>query len=80
MFLFVTHHQTSMQQLTLEVHGMSCGHCVNAVKQALAEVPGVTIQNVSIGQAVVTYEPDKTKTTDITDALADIGYEAHATP
>ncbi|MBC8086669.1 MAG: heavy-metal-associated domain-containing protein [Phycisphaerae bacterium] len=69
-----------MQQLTLQINGMSCGHCVSAVKQALAEVPGVTIENVTIGQAVVSYEPEKTNTTSITDALADVGYEAYATP
>lgn len=69
-----------MQQLTLQINGMSCDHCVSAVKQALAEVPGVTVENVAIGQAVVSYEPEKTKTTDITDALADVGYEAYATP
>jgi copper ion binding protein len=69
-----------MQKVTFQINGMSCAHCVSAVKQALAEVPGVKIENVAIGQAVVSYEPDKTKTTDITEALADAGYEAHATP
>jgi copper chaperone len=69
-----------MQQLTLEINGMSCGHCVAAVKQALAEVPGVEVNNVSIGQAVVSYDPATTKLTTITDALGDIGYEAHETP
>ena len=59
---------------------MSCNHCVTAVKQALGEVPGVTIENVAIGKAVVSYEPAVTKTTDITEALAEAGYEAHATP
>lgn len=69
-----------MQKVTFQVSGMSCGHCVTAVKQALSEVPGVKIENVVIGQAVVSYEPDKTNTADITAAIADAGYEAHATP
>lgn len=69
-----------MQTVTFQVSGMSCGHCVSAVKQALTEVPGVKIENVVIGQAVVSYEPATTKTTDITDALKDAGYGAHATP
>ena len=50
------------------------------VKQALSAVPGVAIEHVEIGKATVAYEPDKTKTTDITDALQDAGYEAYATP
>ena len=69
-----------MQRVTLQINGMSCGHCVAAVKQALNEVPGVEVENVAIGQAVISYSPDKTKSTDITDALADAGYEAYATP
>ena len=69
-----------MQRVTLQINGMSCGHCVAAVKQALNEVPGVEVENVAIGQAVISYSPDKTKSTDITDALADAGYEVYATP
>lgn len=69
-----------MEKLTIQIDGMSCGHCVSAVKQALAEVPGVTVEDVSIGHAVVSYEPAQTSTADITDALADVGYEASATP
>ena len=69
-----------MQQATFNINGMSCNHCVSAVKQALSEVPGVTIENVAIGKAVISYEPALTKTTDITEALAEAGYEAYATP
>jgi copper ion binding protein len=69
-----------MQQLTLQIDGMSCNHCVAAVKQALGELPGVTVENVVVGQAVISFEPDKSTTADITDALADAGYEAHTTP
>ena len=69
-----------MQTVTLQIKGMSCGHCVSAVKQALGEVPGVKIENVAIGNAVISYEPDKTRTADITAALADAGYESYATP
>lgn len=69
-----------MQTVTLQINGMSCDHCVNAVRQALEAVSGVKVENVAIGSARVSYEPDKTKTTDITEAVADAGYEAHATP
>ena len=69
-----------MQTVTLQIKGMSCNHCVSAVKQALGEVPGVKIENVAIGNAVISYDPDKTKTTEITAALADAGYESYATP
>ena len=69
-----------MQTVTLQIKGMSCGHCVSAVKQALGDVPGVKIEDVTIGTAVISYEPDKTNTADIKSALADAGYESNATP
>ena len=31
-----------MSDITLNVTGMTCGHCVQAVQRALAAVPGVT--------------------------------------
>jgi copper chaperone len=39
---------------TIDVTGMSCGHCVANVKKALAGVGGVTDAQVSIGRATVT--------------------------
>ena len=69
-----------MQTVTLQIKGMSCNHCVSAVKQALGEVPGVKIENVAIGNAVISYDPEKTKTTEISAALADAGYESYAAP
>ena len=65
-----------MKQLKLDVSGMSCGHCVGAVRQALAEVPGVKVDDVSIGSASVTFDETKTKVSDLVDAVADAGYEA----
>lgn len=69
-----------MEQVTLQIKGMSCGHCVSAVKQALGEVPGVKVESVAVGNAVISYEPSITKTSEITAAIADAGYEVYATP
>ena len=38
---------------TISISGMSCGHCVAAVRKALASVPGVTVQDVSVGSATI---------------------------
>jgi copper chaperone len=65
-----------VKQLKLEVSGMSCGHCVGAVRQALAGVPGVKVEDVSIGSASVTFDETKTKVSDLVDAVSDAGYEA----
>ena len=65
-----------MKQLKLEVSGMSCGHCVGAVRDALAGVPGVKVDEVSIGSASVTFDESKATVSDLVDAVSDAGYEA----
>ncbi|MGI8673290.1 MAG: cation transporter, partial [Luteitalea sp.] len=37
---------------TLTIEGMSCGHCIKAVTMALQDLPGVTVKDVRVGQAV----------------------------
>jgi copper chaperone len=65
-----------MKQLKLEVSGMSCGHCVGAVREALAGVPGVKVDDVRIGSASVTFDETKTNVGELVDAVSDAGYEA----
>ncbi|UCC75153.1 MAG: cation transporter [Gemmatimonadota bacterium] len=45
-----------MKKITLEVEGMSCGGCANAVKSALARVAGVQIAAVSLEEKRATLE------------------------
>lgn len=45
-----------MNTTTITISGMSCGHCVSAVRKALTEVTGVAVQDVQIGTAVVEVE------------------------
>jgi copper chaperone len=40
-----------MKDITLTIGGMSCGHCLNAVNQAINSVPGVEVKSVQIGRA-----------------------------
>lgn len=65
-----------MKQLKLEVSGMSCGHCVGAVRQALAAVPGVKVEDVRLGSASVSFDESTTTVGDLVDAVSDAGYEA----
>ncbi|MCW8908868.1 MAG: cation transporter [Sedimenticola sp.] len=59
----------------LKVTGMTCMHCVGAVKKALEQVPGVDSAEVSLepGQAVVTGSAD---TTALVAAITEEGYSA----
>jgi copper chaperone len=67
-----------MSKLELEIDGMSCGHCVAAVAEALRELPGVSVERVGIGSAALTYEPEKVSVDDIMLAVEDAGYTAQA--
>jgi copper chaperone CopZ len=59
--------------ITLSISGMSCGHCVTAVTESLAAVPGVTVRDVTIGQAVI--DVDRTVTqAQLASAVEDAGY------
>jgi copper chaperone CopZ len=66
------------ERLTLTIDGMSCGHCLNAVRAALDRLPGVTIEKVTMGSASVLYDPSKANPQEIVDAVNDEGYTAHA--
>ena len=65
-----------MNKLELEIEGMSCGHCVAAVSEALSELPGVSVDQVRIGAAEVTYHPEKVSPDQIVLAVEDAGYMA----
>jgi copper chaperone CopZ len=67
-----------MNTLELEIEGMSCGHCVAAVKEALADVPGVSVEDVRIGSAQLRYQPEKVSPEQIVLAVEDAGYTAQA--
>lgn len=67
-----------MNKLELEIEGMSCGHCVAAVSEALTELPGVSVDQVRIGAAQVTYHPDQVSPEQIVLAVEDAGYSAQA--
>ena len=59
---------------SLAISGMSCGHCVSAVKKALANVPGVDVDHVEIGSATLHFDAAKTDIAHITQAVEDAGY------
>jgi copper chaperone len=67
-----------MRSLTLHIEGMSCGHCLNAVKRALAELPGVEVESVRIGRADLRYDEGALEPARIEAAVANAGYRATA--
>lgn len=64
--------------IKLNIKGMSCGGCVNAVRQALAGVDGVDIVTVDLesAKATVTSESGNITPTDLIIAVKSAGYDA----
>jgi copper chaperone CopZ len=67
-----------MEKMTLSIEGMSCGHCVRAVRDALAEVPGVAVERVDVGSATVALDPARSSRTAVEEAVRDAGYDVAA--
>ena len=65
-----------MERLHLTIEGMTCEHCVRAVRGRLEQTPGVKVEDVQVGTAVLDYDPSKTNVDDIEEAIADEGYTA----
>ena len=65
-----------MEQAKIAIEGMSCGHCVAAVKGALGQLDGVQVKDVAIGSATVAYDPAAVTPERIARAVADEGYAA----
>ncbi len=63
-----------MTTLAMQITGMSCGHCVQAVRKALEAVPGVSVNSVTIGAADVTFDDSTTTPAEIQQAVEDEGY------
>ena len=66
-----------MEQITLKVEGMSCGHCKAAVEKALKGIAGVQGAEVDLDAKVVkvSYDADKTGKNDLAKAITDAGYD-----
>lgn len=58
------------------IEGMSCGHCVNHVKEALGELNGVTSVDVNLDAKTAILEATvEVEDADIKAAIDDAGYE-----
>jgi copper chaperone len=64
------------QTSQLNVNGMSCQHCVHAVKSSVGALAGVETVDVSLEKKLVTvgFDPGVTNLEAIKHAIADEGY------
>ena len=66
------------KEQVLVLGGMTCGHCVMAVKKALSAVDGVKSAEVTLDppRAIVRFDPEKTGVESLKSAVAAEGYTA----
>lgn len=61
--------------ITLNVPGMSCGHCEAAIKTEVGQVAGVSAVNVDLATKIVTVDGDQLDLDAIVAAVAEAGFE-----
>jgi len=67
-----------MTDITINIEGMSCQHCVNRVKKAIEALDGIKSLDVSIGGTKVTFDEGKVSKNEIEKAIAAAGYKVAA--
>ncbi len=69
---------TQVNEVTLEIEGMSCGHCVGRVEEALkagSGIVGATV-DLSTNSAQVRFTEGATNAADIAAIVTEAGYDA----
>lgn len=66
-----------MENVTLNVSGMSCGHCVNAVEGNVGKLTGVESVKVHLdaGKVDVAFDKEKVSLEKIKETIDDQGYD-----
>lgn len=65
------------QFIKLNVEGMSCSHCVNAVKKAVSSLVGIHKVEISLDEKTVSveFDPGRASMEQIREAIDAQGYE-----
>ncbi|HKJ81316.1 MAG TPA: cation transporter [Ignavibacteriaceae bacterium] len=64
-----------MKTAELKIEGMSCNHCVMAVKKELSKLENVKVEDVQIGSAKVEYDENKVDTKAFVEAIEEAGFK-----
>lgn len=68
------------QEVTINVSGMSCGHCKAAVEKALKKISGVqeAVVNLEAKNVKVAYDGAVVSVEAMKEAISDAGYQVEA--
>jgi copper chaperone len=64
-----------MKNVTLNVEGMSCGHCVNSIEGALTTLGASGKVDLSGGTVAVVYDESKLELEAIKETIEEQGYD-----
>lgn len=66
-----------MENITLNVEGMSCGHCVKAIEGSVGELEGVTQVNAKLDDAQVdiSFNESQVSLDKIKETIEEQGYD-----
>ena len=64
-----------MSNATLNVEGMSCGHCVSSVEKAVSNLGAVAKVDLATKKVSVEYDENKVTLGAIKEAIEDQGYD-----
>jgi copper chaperone len=66
-----------MENITLKVNGMSCGHCVNSIEGTVGELQGINSVKVNLAEGTVDVEfnPAEVSLSKIKETIDDQGYD-----
>lgn len=63
-----------MKELSYKINGMSCMHCVMAIKKELSKLD-LDSMEVEIGSAKITFDETKIEPSAVENAIKQAGYE-----
>jgi copper chaperone len=63
-----------MTQREFKISGMTCHHCVMAVKKELEKIQALDVKDVRVGTVQVAYDESKVDPGRIREAVAEAGY------
>lgn len=67
-----------MDNSTINVRGMTCGHCAQTVEKAALSVAGVSQATVDLGEGQVTMSGTNYDLDEVIEANSEVGYAASA--
>ncbi len=69
-----------MQILTVQIDGMTCGHCVKEITESLKSLKSAHVHSVQVGSATVSFDSDKISREAIVKSIEALGYKTPHEP